>query len=61
MNLFEKIVMSILLSPLFLVVVILLITGIIWSPVLCVDFIFGAFLLGMLALFYVGFKTIWDW
>lgn len=61
MNLFEKIVMSILLSPLCLVVVILLIAGIIWSPVLCVDFIFGAFLLGMLAVFYVGFKTIWDW
>jgi hypothetical protein len=61
MNLFEKIVMSILLAPLCLVVIIMLATAIIWSPVLCVDLIFSAFLLGMLALFYVGFKTIWDW
>ena len=60
MNLFEKIIMSILLAPLCIVVVILLVASIIWSPVLCVDFIFGALLSGMLALFYMGFRTLWE-
>lgn len=61
MNLFDKIIVSILLAPLCLIVVILLVTAIIWSSALCVDLIFGSLLLGMLALFYVGFKVIWDW
>ncbi len=60
MSLFEKIVMSILLAPLCLVVIIMLVAAIIWSPVLCVDFIFGALLSGMLALFYMGFKILWE-
>lgn len=61
MNLFEQIVMSILLVPLCLAIVMVLIAVIIWSPVWCVDFLFGALLLGMLALFYMGFKILWDW
>lgn len=61
MNLFDKIIMSILLAPLCIVTIMFLVATIIWSPVLCMDFLFGAFLLGVLALFYMGFKTIWDW
>jgi hypothetical protein len=60
MNLFEQIVMSILLAPLCLVIIMLLVAAIIWSPVLCVDFIFGALLLGISALFYMGFRILWD-
>ena len=60
MNLFEKIVMSILLAPLCLTVIIMLVAAIIWSPILCVDFIFGALLSGMLTLFYMGFRILWE-
>lgn len=61
MNTFEQIIMSILFAPLCIAVVMILVAAIMWSPVLCVDFIFGALLLGMLALFYMGFKILWDW
>lgn len=61
MNLFNKIIMSILLAPLCLAIVIILVATIIWSPIWYVDFIFGALLSGVLALFYMGFKMLWDW
>lgn len=61
MNLFGQIIMSILLAPLCLATIMAFVTVIILSPVLFVDFIFGALLSGMLALFYMGFKILWDW
>ena len=61
MNLFEQIIISILLAPLCIAIIMILIAAIIWSPVLCVDFLFGALLSGMLVLFYMGFKILWDW